>query len=283
MHNTSIDVASLQGSRKDPNWVVVDCRFDLANPKAGRATYIDAHIPGARYADLNKDLSAPVTSQSGRHPLPSPALLAAKLGQWGIDRQSQVVAYDAASGAFAARLWWLLRWLGHESVAVLEGGWQAWQAAGLAQEQDIPVMRPRQFIPRVREDQSLSVEAIQQGLATHTIQLIDARGAARYAGEIEPIDPVAGHIPGAVNLPFEGNLDSQNRFLPPEQLRARFGPYTDIASVRGVIHMCGSGVTACHNLLAMEIAGLRGSRLYPGSWSEWIRDPDRNVKKGHEA
>jgi len=283
MHSTIIDVATLQHSLKDPQWVVVDCRFDLANPKAGRAAYIEAHIPGARYADLNKDLSAPVTSNSGRHPLPSPDIFAAKLGQWGIERQSQVVAYDTASGAFAARLWWLLRWLGHESVAVLEGGWQAWQAAGLPQDHSTPVMVPRQFVPRVRQDLALTVEAIQQGLAAHAIQLIDARGPARYAGDVEPIDPVAGHIPGAINLPYEGNLDSQGHFLPAEQLRARFAPMASAASANRVIHMCGSGVTACHNLLAMEIAGLRGSRLYPGSWSEWIRDPGRNVKKGHEA
>ncbi len=283
MHNTFIDVATLQRSIKDPQWIVVDCRFDLADAKAGRLAYVQAHIPGARFADMNKDLSAPVTSKTGRHPLPSPDILAARLGQWGIDRQYQVVAYDSGNGAFAARLWWLLRWLGHEGVAVLEGGWQAWTAAGLPQEQNIPVMTARHFVPKVHAEQALTAEAIQQGLLQQSITLIDARSPARYAGETEPIDPVAGHIPGAINLPFEGNLDSLGRFLPAGQLRERFAAFTNARSASSVIHMCGSGITACHNILAMEIAGLRGSRLYPGSWSEWIRDPDRNVTNGYDA
>lgn len=283
MHNTIIDAATLQRAIKDPHWIVVDCRFDLADPKAGRLAYVQAHIPGARFADANKDLSAPVTSKTGRHPLPSPDILAAKLGQWGIDRQHQVVAYDASNGAFAARLWWLLRWLGHEAVAVLEGGWQAWQAAGLPQEHNIPVMTARHFVPRVQDGLALSVEAIQHGLATQTITLIDARSPVRYAGEAEPIDSVAGHIPSAINLPYEGNLDTMGRFLSAGQLRERFTAFASAQSASHVVHMCGSGITACHNLLAMEIAGLRGSKLYPGSWSEWIRDHTRNVKKGYDA
>lgn len=281
MHNTIIDIDTLKRSLKDPHWVIVDCRFDLMNPKAGRLAYVDAHIPGARYADLNKDLSSPVTSRSGRHPLPNPNILAAKLGQWGIDRQTQVIAYDAGNNAMAVRLWWLLRWLGHDNVAVLDGGWQAWTSAGYPTELEFPAMQPRQFVPKLRETLAVEVEAVSKGLADSSMTLLDARGPARYAGETEPIDPVAGHIPGAVNMPFEGNLDTQGKFLSPERLAERF---TSIGvNPERVVHMCGSGVTACHNLLAMELAGLRGSRLYAGSWSEWIRDPNRIVKKGYDA
>lgn len=282
MHNTIIDVATLKRSLKDPQWVTVDCRFDLMNPKAGRLAYVDAHIPGARYADLNKDLSSPVTSRSGRHPLPNPNILAAKLGQWGIDRQSQVIAYDSGNNAMAVRLWWLLRWLGHDSVAVLDGGWQAWLEAGYPTDQAFPTMQPRQFIPKLRESLTVEVDGVSKGLTDASITLLDARGPARYAGETEPIDPVAGHVPGAINLPFEGNLNAHGRFLAPEQLQQRFAPIAGMTPER-VVHMCGSGVTACHNLLAMEMAGLRGSRLYAGSWSEWIRDPARIVKKGYDA
>lgn len=281
MHNTLVDIHTTKRHLKDPQWVVVDCRFDLQQPKAGRIAYVDTHIPGARYADLNKDLSSPPTRKSGRHPLPDPTILAAKLGQWGIHQQTQVVAYDASGGAFAGRLWWLLRWLGHDAVAVLDGGWQAWQMAGFALEQDFPVMQPTQFITKVQPHLVLESVAVQQGLADKTITLIDARGRARYAGEVEPLDPVAGHVPGAINRPFEQNLTAQGVFLSADELRARFAAYA--SKPQQVVHMCGSGVTACHNLLAMEIAGLRGSRLYAGSWSEWIRDPARNVKKGDEA
>lgn len=281
MYTTIVDAATLKRFLKDPQWVVVDCRFDLANPKAGREAYVDGHIPGARYANLNTDLSAPVTSRTGRHPLPDPNILAAKLGQWGIDRQTQVIAYDGSNGATAARLWWLLRWLGHGSVAVLDGGLKAWTAAGYPLEQSIPAMQPRHFVPKLHPEMALEVMAIEQGLANNTITLLDARGPARYAGETDPYDPVAGHIPGAVNLPFEGNLNPDGQFLPAGQLRSRF---TGVVTAPNVtVHMCGSGVTACHNMLAMEIAGLRGSRLYPGSWSEWIRDPARIVKKGDKT
>ena len=281
MHNTLVDVHTTKRQLNDPQWVVVDCRFDLQQPKAGRVAYVDAHIPGARYADLNKDLASPPTSKTGRHPLPDPNILAAKLGQWGIHQQTQVVAYDASGGAIAARLWWLLRWLGHDAVAVLDGGWQAWQAAGYAVEQAFPSMRPTQFITKVQPHLVLDSAAVQQGLSDKTITLIDARGRARYTGEVEPLDPVAGHVPGAINQPFDQNLTAQGVFLPEDELRARFAAYA--SKPQQVVHMCGSGITACHNLLAMEVAGLRGSKLYAGSWSEWIRDPARTIKKGDEA
>ena len=281
MPTTLVDIQTLKHHLKDPHWVVVDCRFDLQQPKAGRVAYVDTHIPGARYADLNKDLSSPPTSKSGRHPLPDPNILAAKLGQWGIQQQTQVVAYDASGGAIAGRLWWLLRWLGHDAVAVLDGGWQAWQAAGFALQQDFPLMQPTQFITKLQPHLVLETAAVQQGLGDNTITLLDARGRARYAGEVEPLDPVAGHVPGAMNRPFEQNLTAQGVFLPGDELRAQFAGYA--SNPQQVVHMCGSGITACHNLLAMEVAGLRGSRLYAGSWSEWIRDPARKVKKGDEA
>lgn len=281
MHNTLVDVHTTKRQLNDPQWVVVDCRFDLQQPKAGRVAYVDAHIPGARYADLNKDLSSPPTSKTGRHPLPDPNILAAKLGQWGIHQQTQVVAYDASGGAMAARLWWLLRWLGHDAVAVLDGGWQAWQTVGGAIEQAFPTMRPTQFITKVQPHLVLDSAAVQQGLDDKTITLIDARGRARYTGEVEPLDPVAGHVPGAINQPFDQNLTAQGVFLPENELRVRFAAHA--SKPQQVVHMCGSGITACHNLLAMEVAGLRGSKLYAGSWSEWIRDPARTIKKGDEA
>ncbi|MBI3563344.1 MAG: sulfurtransferase [Gammaproteobacteria bacterium] len=280
MYTTLVDVATLQSHLHDPRWVCVDCRFELQNPKAGRLAYLQAHIPAARYADLDTDLASAPTATSGRHPLPDPRSLADKLGQWGIDRHTQVIVYDAGNSAIAARLWWLLRWLGHASVAVLDGGWHAWQGAGGSIEHTLPVQTPRYFIPQVQADMATDVTVLQRGLATAALYLLDARSPARYAGETEPLDAVAGHVPGAINYPFEANLNAQGRFLPVEQLRARFMPLA--STPEQVVHMCGSGVSACQNLLAMAIAGLHGSRLYPGSWSEWIRDPTRNVKKGYE-
>ena len=273
-HNTLIDAATLYSHLDDPHWVVVDCRFSLMDTQAGRRAYRESHLPGARYAHLDEDLSSPITLTTGRHPLPDPSELARKLGEWGIGPGIQVVAYDDLGGMLAAaRLWWLLRWLGHQAVAVLDGGFPAWQRAGLPLTAALPTVRPT--VLNGHPDDRLWLTTAQVLALPSENVLLDARITARFRGEIEPIDPVAGHIPGAVNLPTEGNLTADGHFLPAAELRARFAAALGERSPTTVVHSCGSGVTACHNLLAMEAAGLHGSRLYAGSWSEWIRDPAR--------
>lgn len=256
-------------------WAVVDCRFDLANPPSGRKAWSIGHIPGAVYAHLEENLSGPVTPQTGRHPLPDPHKFAQQLGRWGIDNKSQVVVYDDATGAFAARLWWMLRWLGHPTVAVLNGGFKEWQRAGLPVDARVPSPRPVTFRPQPRDGEWLTTQQVQRDLANKSIVLIDARSADRFAGRDETIDPVAGHVPGARNHPFPSNLNEQGRFLAPEELRTRWSQTLQGAPGNQTVCMCGSGVTACHNLLALEVAGFTGARLYAGSWSEWIRDPAR--------
>lgn len=282
-HRTLVSVETLQAHLEDPAWRVVDCRFSLADPAAGRERYAQGHVPGAVYADLEQDLSAAPGPGTGRHPLPGSEALAARLAEWGIGARTQVVAYDDAGGAFAARLWWLLRWLGHEAVAVLDGGVDAWVSGGgtLSRERPAP-SAPASPAFQPQSGVALSAEEVRAGLSEGRILLLDAREAARFRGEVEPIDPVAGHVPGARNLPFAGNLAADGRFLAAEALRARFAPVLGGAASEAVVHMCGSGVTACHNQLAMEHAGLHGSRLYPGSWSEWIAEPGRPVARGEE-
>jgi thiosulfate/3-mercaptopyruvate sulfurtransferase len=282
---TLIDVAALKPLIGSPAVAVLDCRFDLAAPDAGRRAYLEAHIPTARYADLNRDLSAPVTSSSGRHPLPSPERIAARLGDLGVSHDTQVIAYDEASGAFAARAWWLLRWLGHAKAAVLDGGFKAWLAGGGALESgDPPAVAPSpgrmRFTPRVDRHAVLGAAELIEALKDPRHMLVDARAAERFAGSVEPLDPVAGHVPGAVNHPFTANLSADGTFLPPAELKRRWQERLAGKSPRDVIAMCGSGVTACHNLLAMELAELYGAKLYAGSWSEWIRDPERRVARG---
>lgn len=277
MFTTLIDSATLADHLADPDWVVVDCRFDLARPGAGREAYALGHVPGARYAHLDEDLSGPLTHDSGRHPLPEPGRLTVTLRQWGIGKATQVVCYDDCGGMYAARLWWMLRWLGHGAVALLDGGLPAWIDAGhgLQAGAEAP-SAPGDFEPMLRADCWLSTDAVAQG----SLDLWDAREPARYRGEVEPIDPVAGHIPGARNVPCSENLGADGRFLPAPALRQRFDAVLAGEAPGQVVHLCGSGVTACHNLLAMEIAGLGGSRLYPGSWSAWISDPARPVATG---
>lgn len=275
-YNTLIDTTTLHAHLDDSNWIIVDCRFSLMDTEAGRRAWRAGHLPGARYAHLDADLSGSITPATGRHPLPDPVGLAHRLAEWGIDANSQVIAYDDMGGMLAAaRLWWLLRWLGHEAVAVLDGGLPAWQRAGLPLTLDLPVARPATF--NARPDDRLWLTADQVVSLSSAEVVLDARAAARYRGEMEPIDPVAGHIPGSVNLPTEGNLTTDGHFLPVTELRARFAAALNERPATTVIHSCGSGVTACHNLLAMEAAGRPGSRLYAGSWSEWIRDPGRPV------
>ena len=281
---TLIDAATLRGLLGDASLAVLDCRFDLQNPEAGRRAYLRGHIPGARYADLNTDLSAPVRSTSGRHPLPTARDFAATLDKLGVGNHSQVVAYDESNGSFAARAWWMLRWVGLKSVAVLDGGLKAWVAQGgdmVAGEETAATNRSgSRFSPRVDTAAVVDGAEVASLLRDPRRLLVDARATERFAGDIEPIDAVAGHIAGAVNHPFTLNLGPEGRFLPASELRRRWEERLGGREPREVTAMCGSGVTACHNLLSLEVAGLSGANLYAGSWSEWIRDPSRPVARG---
>ncbi len=258
--------------------VVLDCRFDLANPAAGEAAWADGHLPGARYAHLDRDLSGRKTGRNGRHPLPDRAALAAWAGAQGIAPGVQVVAYDDQGGPYAARCWWLLRWLGHDAVAVLDGGLAAWRAAGQPLDDRAPPAPGGAPYPAAAEPAMPTVDADALLAALGRVRLVDARSAARFRGEVEPLDPVAGHIPGATLRAFQDNLAAGGRFKPAAQLREEFAAWATPPAQ--VVHQCGSGVTACHNLLAMAHAGLEGSVLYPGSWSEWCADPARPVATG---
>ncbi len=282
-YTTIIEVDTLARQVDTPNWRVMDCRFDLMNKGAGLQEYREGHIPHALYVHLEDDLSGQPTPQTGRHPLPEAGILADKFAGWGIGTDTQLVVYDGQSGALASRLWWLSRWLGHERVAVLNGGFAAWQAAGLPVDKATPEYKPADFHASVNNSLWVSTDTLQQQLASAEALLIDARDEARFRGEVEPLDKVAGHIPGSVNSPFEWNLDANGKFLTPEKLQARFSQIVTNATGKKIIHSCGSGVTACHNILAMEIIGLSGSLLYPGSWSEWITDPIRPVSRQKES
>ena len=289
-YGTLIEAPELAQHLDDPNLVIVDCRWDIARPEWGDAAYAESHIPGAVFASMDRDLADPVGPQTGRHPLPNVGRFAETLGKWGIDARTQVVAYDQNNAAAASRLWWLLRWLGHSAVAVLNGGFAAWQSAALPVSNLKSRREPRVFAARVRPEllvSALDVEAISdagsQGRDS-TGLVVDARAADRFAGRNETIDPVAGHIPGARSHPFARNLDASGKFRAAAELRQLWqetlGAGQRAARPDAVVAMCGSGVTACHNLLALEIAGLNGARLYAGSWSEWIKDPARAVEKG---
>lgn len=280
MYTTLIQPADLARIANDANVAILDCRHDLGRPQWSDEAYAAGHIPHAIQAHLDRDLSAPVGPQTGRHPLPEVAKLAETLSRWGIDADVQVVAYDQGNGAYAARAWWLLRWLGHEKVAVLDGGFAAWLEAGFPTSRDAASRTPRTFTPRLKEGAFFTAAQVQQALANNSIILVDARGADRFAGQNETIDPVAGHVPGASNRPFTKNLDAKNRFLPAEELRRQWADFVGSRPSNEVVAMCGSGVTACHNLLALELAGLPGGKLYAGSWSEWIRDPAHPIAKG---
>lgn len=290
--HTLIDAQALRELLGDPRLAIVDCRFDLLNPEAGRQAYLSGHIPGARYADLNRDLSGTIGPRTGRHPLPAPETFAAWLAANGVDNGTQVIAYDARNGSIAARLWWMLRWLGHEAVAVLDGGLEAWTACGGALQSGPPEPPPaargvppagpdaRRFTPGISAQGVLSTVELEQVLRDPQALLVDARAPERYAGTVEPIDSVAGHIPGAVNHPFTANLDAHGFFLPAAELGRRWRERLAGKKPESLIAMCGSGVTACHDLLALELAGLPGAKLYAGSWSEWIRDPKRPIARG---
>jgi thiosulfate/3-mercaptopyruvate sulfurtransferase len=287
MFTTLIEPPQLHLHAADPDWAIIDCRFDLAKPAWGEAAWAAGHIPGAQYAHLDRDLSGAHTGASGRHPLPAVSDLAARFGSWGIDAAVQVIAYDQGPGVYAARLWWLLRWLGHQQVAVLNGGFAAWERARLPVSRAVTERAFRQFTPAPAADMLVTSAGVAAALAAGELArgqmlLVDARSAERFAGENETLDPVAGHIPGARNHPFALNSDSQGRFLPARELRRAWEQALRGRPAAAAVAMCGSGVTACHNLLALETAGLPGARLYAGSWSEWIRDPARAVARGSE-
>ena len=261
--------------------LVIDCRFDLADTAAGEQAYAAGHIPGARYLHLDRDLSGAKTGANGRHPLPERAALVDKLAALGLNEGQQVVAYDAQGGAYASRLWWLLRWLGHDSVAVLDGGLQAWQAAGQTLVTTAPAPAARgSFKAGAPLAVTVDTQHVLDNLKTGDRTVLDARAADRYRGENETIDPVGGHIPGAINRFFKDNLTADGRFKPAHTLRDEFAAVIGQRQPEQVILQCGSGVTACHNALAMEVAGLHGAALYAGSWSEWCADPVRPVATG---
>ena len=279
-YNTLISAAQLFPHIHDPEWVIVDCRFSLSDYQAGSYAYRHGHVPNAQYADLNQHLSAAIKSYTGRHPLPDFNQLTQQLGLWGINNHKQVVVYDDAGGAFAGRLWWLLRTLGHDKVAVLDGGIKHWQQQGLPISTTLPRSKSTRFRAYLDSSAWLTAEQVQDRLAQRSIRLLDARTAERFQGKQEPIDPIAGHIPGALNRPMPQNLAANGLFLPAALLREQFMRLLGSLAPEQTVHYCGSGVTACHNLLAMEHAGLRGSKLYAGSWSEWIRNQNRPVAQG---
>lgn len=276
MHGTLISPAELRPHLADPRWVIVDCRFDLANPSWGEEQYLAGHVPGARYAHLDRDLSGAKTGGNGRHPLPTVDEMRARFGALGIGPGCQVVAYDQDTGMYAARLWWMLRFLGHDAVAVLDGGCARWLAEGGPSQPGRVDPVPAAFSGVPRDDWRLTVDDVTAG--GHGL-LIDARSPERFRGENETIDKVGGHIPGARNHFFQQNLTADKRFKPADQLRLEWESDLGGRAPAEVVMYCGSGVTACHNLLALEVAGLSGARIFPGSWSEWSADPNRPVEK----
>lgn len=274
-----IDAAQLADRLQQPNLRILDCRFALEDPQHGRRSHEQAHIPGAYFLDLEDDLSDRVIpGRTGRHPLPKPETLVARLRAAGLNDDSEVVIYDDGPGAFAARAWWLLTWLGKRSgVYLLDGGFQAWRDAGGAVTSEPSCIAPGSFSGAPDDSLVIESEQLAERLPGPDLTLLDARALPRFLGEQEPIDPVAGHIPGAHCVPFSGNLGEDGRFLDPQALRQRFEPYVNAASAHRLVAYCGSGVTACHNLFALCLAGYPLARLYAGSWSEWITDPQRPI------
>jgi thiosulfate/3-mercaptopyruvate sulfurtransferase len=276
MFTTIISAEELATNYNPANWRIVECSFDLNDTEAGRQLYQSGHIPGAQYAHLDEDLSGPIIAgETGRHPLPSTDDMVALLERLGISNDSQVVVYDNKQGAIAARLWWMLRYLGHQAVAVLDGGRTAWALADFHWDNEIPSFPRGMFIPEVQTDLVVSAAQVEQLRQDPAYALVDSRTPERYRGEQEPIDPVAGHIPGAINLPFPQNWDIEGYLLPPTALAARFA---ELPAAEQTVFYCGSGVTACYNILAYARAGLGNARLYAGSWSEWITDPRRTIR-----
>lgn len=278
-----VEVAEVAAHLADPSWRVFDCRHDLTQTEYGAQAYAKGHIPGAQFLHLDRDLSGLPNGRNGRHPLPDPGILAQKLSQCGVGADTQVVAYDNEGGIFAARLWWLLRWLGHPRVALLDGGLAGWKRHKLPLEEGLPLILPANFVAQPDSGGAVPVDAayVQAHLGLRDMLIVDARSPERFRGENETLDPVGGHIPGAINRFYFDNLDDDGcYFKPAEELRSEFEALLGGQVAQNVVQQCGSGVTACHNLLAMELAGLVGSRLYAGSWSEWCADPARPVATG---
>ena len=278
-YTTLVSTHDLARHLRDSGWVVCDCRHDLGDLALGRRAYAESHIPGARFLHLDDDLSGPRNGRNGRHPLPAPDALAARLAECGIGNDTQVVAYDASGGCYASRLWWMLRWLGHTRAAVLDGGWQAWMKDALPTTSELPDVRAARFTPHLQPHLFVDSAFVLRHLGSTEVCVLDARSADRFRGENETLDPVGGHIPSAVNRFFRDNLDANGQFKPADALRRELQDLLGSRPPAQIVHQCGSGVTACHNLLAMEHAGLYGSRLYAGSWSEWISDPARPVAR----
>src|SRR5262249_46446074 len=279
LFTTLVSTADLAAQNRAADWAVVDCRFKLDDPDWGRREYEKGHIPGAVYAHLDDDLSRAKTGTNGRHPLPDPETFARTLGRLGIDQGVQVIAYDQDCGMYASRLWWMLRWLGHDAAAVLDGGLAKWCAEGRPTAAGIDTRPPRTFHGSLRAGMTVDADAVHGFLGDPSMRLVDARAPERFRGEIEPPDKIAGHIPGAANHLYQTNLDASGLFRSPEELRAAWDQSLAGTPPERVVCYCGSGVTACHNVLALEHAGIKGVKLYPGSWSEWCSDPTRPVEK----
>ena len=280
MENMLITTEELARHLDDPQWVVFDTRHDLGDAGKGRRSYAEGHIPGAYFLHTDDDLAGPKTGANGRHPLPDVAAFAERINRCGVTPATRVVAYDDLGGNFAVRLWWMLRWLGHEHVALLDGGYPKWLRERRPVTKEVPAPRPGAFVPQARLGATVDAHYVERFRAEPAIALVDARAPNRFTGEQEPIDPVAGHIPGARNRFWQDNLLPDGRFKTPERLREEWTRWLAGAPVGKSVHMCGSGVTACHNLFALELAGLGEGRLYPGSWSEWCADPARPIATG---
>ena len=280
MHTTIVAPALLAKHLGDPGWTILDIRHDLMHPERwGEDRYREGHVPGAVFLHLDRDLSAPKTGRNGRHPLPSAYHAAATFARAGVDATSQVVVYDQNNGMYASRAWWMLRWLGHRAVAVLDGGFDRWVREGRPVTTEVPSPRETSFTP-ARPQPVADAREILASLPERTLTIVDARMPERFRGEVEPLDPVAGRIPGAINRPYTANLDIDGTFKEASALRREYELLLGDTPPDRVVHQCGSGVTSCHNVLAMAIAGFPDTRLYPGSWSEWVADPSRPVARG---
>lgn len=275
-----ISTQELAARLADGNIVICDCRHDLMDLEKGRRAYADGHISGAHFLHLDDDLSGAKSGKNGRHPLPAIDTFAKKMGSIGIDGGKQIVAYDDSGGPYASRLWWLLRWLGHDNVSILDGGINKWLAENRSTDRNVPIAKSTNFVAKQKSGMTVDADFILANISGGASIVVDARAPERYRGETEPIDPIAGHIPGALNRVFKNNLNADGTFKSAAALRHEFATLLGTMGAPQVINQCGSGVTACHNLFAMEIAGLSGSKLYPGSWSEWCADSARPVAKG---
>lgn len=279
-YTTLISTAELAPHLDDPDWAIFDGRFSLADSERGRRAYVQAHIPGAIYAHLNEDLSGSIMpGVTGRHPLPAIDSLTATFSQWGIDNRVQVIAYDDSGGGMAARLWWLLRWLGHDVVAVLDGDWRKWQREGRPTRDGIAIRSARRFVPQPRSELLVSTDDVERRVHSPDFKLFDSRTADRFRGENETIDPIAGHIPGAISAPYPDNLNPDGSFRSDEELQARFTTLLGETPAEQTAFYCGSGVTAAQNILVVKHVGLGDAKLYAGSWSEWITKPQRPIEK----